>query len=171
MSLIAVSVLSLAAAFNASAIVTPDETGTIKVGARIGVLPLGASASADYVLVNSWWKGHFTVGGYFGMSTISAGAYGIKVVDNNISLMPRATYGLNITDQFEVHAGAVTGVYFCNTKTKNGSSVSLSSRNAGFDYGTFVGCDYFFSNSFGVTAELGYFGLMPYANAGVVFKL
>ena len=176
-SFVVLAAIALTAAFNARAIEDPDAVGTIKVGARIGVDPgFGTNISGDYVLIDSWWRGHFTVGGFAGFRLYSKTqdvGYGLVAShsQNNFSVMPRATYGLNITDKFEVHAGAMTGIYFAHDKTKFGDDGLTETENRlALDYGTFIGCDYFFSGNLGVTAEAGYFASMTYINAGIVLK-
>ena len=172
-SIIAVAAIALTASFSAKAIEDPDAVGTIKAGARVGLYPgIGSNVSVDYVLVDSWWKGHFTIGAFTGFKLYFISGDNYSYRDNYFSIMPRATYGLNITDKFEVHAGAMSGVYFFKQKSKIEGSYTIKGkdRSTGFDYGTFVGCDYFFSGAIGVTAELGYFSSMPYTNVGLVLK-
>ena len=81
--------------YSASAELAPQWTkGTVIANAGVGVSPFGGTISVDYVLVDEWWKGHFTVGGEVDIC---------KPVnyDSAIGVTPRATYGLNITDQFD----------------------------------------------------------------------
>ena len=69
--LIIVAVLVLAS-FKVSAEIRPQwSNGTMIGNAVIGTLPIGSSVSLDYVFVDEWWKGHFTVGGEidFGVSS------------------------------------------------------------------------------------------------------
>lgn len=171
-SIIAVAAIALTASFSAQAIEDPDAVGTIKAGARVGFYPgFGSNVSVDYVLVDSWWKGHFTVGAFAGF-LIDKDKFSLYTfTDRRISVMPRATYGLNITDAFEVHAGAMTGLYLGRETTKwEDSKTTTNSKISGVDYGTFVGCDYFFSGAIGVTAEMGWFVSSPYTNVGLVLK-
>ena len=50
--------------YSASAELAPQWTkGTVIANAGVGVSPFGGTISVDYVLVDEWWKGHFTVGG------------------------------------------------------------------------------------------------------------
>ena len=159
LSIIAVSAVALFAAVNASAIDHQDSNGTVKIGVRSGFYPgIGANASADVVIFDNWWKGHFTVGGYLGYDSILKTSYAAY------AFLPRATYGLNITRHFEVHVGAMTGLLW-----------NVNAKTPGWSYGALVGCDYFFNNFFGLTAELCYGEStnsysLPYANAGLVFK-
>ena len=90
--------------YSANAELAPQwSKGTVLVNANVGVLDTGGDVSVDVVLVDSWWKGHFTVGGEMDFSTLSKD----KVA---FGLTPRATYGLNITDKFEVHATVGLGI-------------------------------------------------------------
>ena len=93
--------------YSASAELAPQwSKGTMMANAELGVQPFGGAVSVDYVLVDEWWKGHFTVGGEFDFRSENHwGAIGVT---------PRATYGLNITDQFEVHVAAAMGFGFAN---------------------------------------------------------
>ena len=91
------------ASYSASAELEPQwSKGTMMVNAAIGVQPFGGTVSLDYVLVDEWWKGHFTVGGEFDFSV----PYKHETA---IGITPRATYGLNITPEFEVHVDAPEG--------------------------------------------------------------
>ncbi|MBP5474543.1 MAG: hypothetical protein J6X92_07300, partial [Bacteroidales bacterium] len=141
---------------------------------QMGFVPgVGLNVSGDYVLENGWWKGHFTVGGYAGFKVrdctdiIKQGEYieSFDYINTNFAFMPRATYGLNITDDFEVHAGVMTGfaVKSYNTNLKNTEVV--------FCGGPFVGCKFFFTEGVGLTAEMAYCNdLAPLLNAGLTFK-
>ena len=161
-----VGVLAFAAAPKAKAIENPFREGTFLLNVQMGFVPgVGLNVSGDYVLENGWWKGHFTVGGYAGFEVwerkhLEVGDY----TNTNFAFMPRATYGLNITDAFEVHAGVMTGF-------------AVRSYNAIYDTdvvfcgGPFVGCKFFFTDGFGLTAEMAYCGdLAPLLNAGLTFK-
>ena len=102
------------ASYSASAELEPQwSKGTMMVNAAIGVQPFGGTVSLDYVLVDEWWKGHFTVGGEFDFSV----PYKHETA---IGITPRATYGLNITPEFEVHVTAETGFGFRTWQYWNG---------------------------------------------------
>lgn len=107
-----ITMLTAITSFEAQAINPPFSQGTIIANANIGLIPgIGANVSGEYVLVDSWWQGHFAVGGYAG--------YNIKTYSNTVnrhwyscvSFMPRASYGINIIKDLEVHAGMMMG--FC----------------------------------------------------------
>lgn len=168
----AVAFLMLATSFKAQAIEDPNPKGTVVLGAQVGFLPgIGASVFGDYVLVDSWWKGHFTVGGemlYRHYGRILTG-YDYRYSYNDFAFAARATYGLNITSNFEVHAGVLTGVGL-STWGWNYEGDHDHSSHVGFCYGGLAGARYFFTESFGATAEVQYSGYGPYTNVGVVFK-
>lgn len=169
----AVAFLMLATSFKAQAIEDPNPKGTFVLGAQVGFLPgIGASVFGDYVLVDSWWKGHFTVGGelfysHYGRRVVG---YDDRFTYNDFAFAARATYGLNITSQFEVHAGVVTGVGFSRWGWHYQGDYNKESY-VGLCIGGLAGVRYFFTESFGVTAEVQYTSYSPYANVGVVFKL
>ena len=142
--LLAVAALAMVS-YNASAELAPQwSKGTMIINANAGLLDTGADLSVDYVLVDKWWKGHFTVGGEidFSIPVKHEVAFGFT---------PRATYGLNITDQFEVHAAL--GVGFGMWNYKNGD---YSDHGTFIMYNDLIGCRYFFSDNIGLLAEVGY---------------
>ena len=175
-----VAFMTLAMSHEAKAIEDPNPSGTLVVGARAGLFyGYGANVVADYTLVDYWWKGHFTIGGYTGFNwnpwrvdTETVERYGFW----NWALMPRATYGLNITNDFEVHVGVMAG--FCVQRWPN-QYVAEPNRFL-FTHGEFAGVRYMFTDNFGVEAEVIYssnFGAhgydpygMSYFNIGVTFK-
>ena len=168
---------------SASAIEAPNHEGDFFLNVQGGILSeysggVGASVSADYVLVNSWWKGHFTIGGFVATNT-SKDDYsygGAKIYDiryTNFALMARATYGLNITDRFEVHAGAMTGPVYHNWKYKYESGTTVENEDShSVDFGGagVAGIRFFMSDSFALTSELIAGTHLTYFNAGISFK-
>ena len=165
LSIAAAGLLLLCTSFQASAIEDPDPVGTVTASAHFGFLPgMGANASIDYVLVNKWWKGHFTVGAYTGFYS---GNDNLESFPKScFSIMPRATYGLNITESFEVHAGAMSGYrYYKNSDDKNKS---------GFTIAYLMGCRYFITDNFGFSAEagtgFGAFDSTTYLNIGFAYR-
>lgn len=168
------SVLAIAAAPKANAIEGPYSQGTFLLNAHFGFVPgIGANVAGDYVLVDEWWQGHFTVGGYVGFNTRHYDNYYYDQHYNNFSILPRATYGLNISPEFEVHAGVVSGVTIRSWKYDDiyEGYTYTDDRDAVFTIGTFVGCKYFLSDSFGLSAEMCYAGWgCSYLNAGITLK-
>ena len=175
-----VAVLALGVNFKAQAIENPYETGTFTLAANLGVAPgFGGNIMGDYVLVNEWWKGHFTVGGYIGFSNYkynksTVNDYKVWDAFNNLCFMPRATYGLNITNEFEVHAGVMTGIVYrsWSGRDSEGNKYKDSDNNE-FHYDPFAfiaGCRYFFTDHLAANAEFNYSGYMPYLNVGLAYR-
>ena len=187
LSIAAAGLLLFCASFQASAIEGPDPVGSVTASAHLGFYPgVGANVSADYVLINKWWKGHFTVGAYAGFyntkktkSINTDYAVASKTEkDFNLTIMPRATYGLNITDSFEVHAGTMAGVLLNWNRTNSkitsetiavGKPDKTSEISPDFAFAELVGCRYFISDNFGFTAEMGY-GNISYLNVGFSYR-
>ena len=176
-----VAFMTLAVSQKAQAIEDPNAKGTLTIGARAGFYPgWGANVVGDYTLINHWWKGHFTVGGYAGFNT-RAWHYDYLTSTyterwTNFAVMPRATYGLNITKDFEVHAGLMLGVAYHRWTYHWDNEAYTNVYEPGADWsfiqGEVIGCRYFFTPKFGVEAEINYFwpSYMTYFNAGVTFK-
>ena len=163
--LMMVALMTIGVSQKAQAIEDPNPKGTVVLGAQVGFLPgIGCSVFGDYVLVDSWWKGHFTVGGEFLYSH-----YGRRILDSDYKLIfndfgfaTRTTYGLNIISSLEVHAGILLGVGLSTWGNHN--------SQVGFCYGGLAGVRYFFTNQFGATAEFQFTSYGTYTNVGVVFK-
>ena len=149
--------------YSASAELEPQwSKGTMMVNAAIGVQPFGVTASVDYVLVDEWWKGHFTVGGEFDFSV----PYKHETA---IGVTPRATYGLNITPEFEVHVTAETGFGFRTWQYWNGER-DVKDTDTFILWGGFAGCRYFFTDNLAVLAEIGGENWFPALRAGITYK-
>lgn len=175
MAMMMACVLAITFTPKANAIENPYSEGTFLLSAHFGFTPgIGMNVVGDYVLINEWWKGHFTVGGYLGFNTRSYDYYGYDQNYSNFSVLPRATYGLNITDDFEVHAGMVSGLTVRSWKYRYHDSSSVrydDDTDVRFSIGPVVGCKYFVSEGFGLSAEMCYAGWgTSYLNAGVTFK-
>jgi opacity protein-like surface antigen len=167
-AILAVAATCMVAANSAKAIDDQWSKGTMVVGAMFGYYPgIGGSITGDYVLVDSWWKGHFTVGAQINYRYWNpAGSY---YTYNDLAVSPRATYGLNITSKFEVHAGFLAGLGAEFSRYKNGGILEKE-KHLGLCWGPILGCRFFFSDVFGVQAETNYTGYGPYLNVGVAFK-
>ena len=151
------------ASYSASAELEPQwSKGTMMVNAAIGVQPFGGTVSLDYVLVDEWWKGHFTVGGEFDFSV----PYKHETA---IGITPRATYGLNITPEFEVHVTAETGFGIRSWQYWNGER-DVKTTDSFILWGGFAGCRYFFTENLAVLAEIGGEDLFPALRAGITYK-
>lgn len=172
-----VAFMTLAVSQKAQAIEDPNPKGTLVIGVRGGFYPgFGANVVGDYTLVDSWWKGHFTVGGYVGFNHrhyhYDYVGYSYRSNYMNFAVMPRVTYGLNITKEFEVHAGVMLGVnYQRNNWVYDGGYAEDEHHNhIYFSHGEIAGARYMFTEQFGAEVELVYSGYQSYFNAGVTFK-
>ena len=161
--ILAVAALAIVS-YSASAELAPQwSKGTMIANANIGVLPgFGSSVSLDYVLVDEWWKGHFTIGGELDFSA----PYKHETA---FGFTPRATYGLNITPEFEVHATVAIGFGIHSWEYWNGEK-DVKTSDSFILWEEFVGCRYFFTDSFAVMAESGYANWFPSFRVGVSFK-
>ena len=178
----AVAAMMCFGAQNASAIEAPNHEGDFNLNVMGGFLSeydggVGVSVSGDYVLVNSWWKGHFTVGGFveYNVDKYKYAEYWDRCY-SNFSIMARSTYGLNITDKFEVHAGAMAGFTHWSYKYK--------AKNGGDEYkpgdddtkgndpngAGLVGCRFYLTDNFALTAECIAGPHLTYFNGGLSFK-
>lgn len=173
----AVAAMLCFGAQNASAIEAPNHEGDFNLNAFVGFWPgVGANVSGDYVLVNSWWQGHFTIGAYIGFNSTTDSYTHWDYKYSNISIMPRATYGLNITDKFEVHAGAMTGPCYrlwtvkYDKEYKAIGSKDYDDHEVTLDWGGIAGCRYFLTDNFALSAELNYSAYMSWINLGVSLK-
>lgn len=157
--ILAVAALAMIS-YSASAELAPQYSkGTMMANVEFGVAPgFGGSISLDYVLFDNWWKGHFSVGGEIDMAKPYK-------YDTTFGVSPRATYGLNITDQFEVHAMAEMGFGF--RKYDDGV---VTDNHTFIVHSEMVGCRFFFTDNFAVMAETGYSNWMPQLRAGICFK-
>ena len=166
LALILVAFLTLATGYKAQAIEDPYPVGTIIGSAHIGFLPgIGTNISGDFVLVDSWWKGHFTVGGYAGYN--NRRTRDSEYAWSNFAALPRATYGLNITDDFEVHAGVLTGLGI-RSNTYTDSNLQLHHNHQFlFEIGSVTGCRYRLTGNLYADAELNYTTTMSYINLGI----
>ena len=148
--------------YSASAELEPQwSKGTTMINAGIGVQPFGGTVSLDYVLVDEWWKGHFTVGGELDFSV----PYKHETA---IGITPRATYGLNITPEFEVHVTAQTGFGVHSWKYWDGEK-DVKTSDSFILWGGFAGCRYFFMDNLAAYAEIGGEALFPALRAGITF--
>ena len=149
--------------YSASAELEPQwSKGTIIANAGVGVSPFGGTVSVDYVLVDEWWKGHFTVGGELDFSV----PYKHETA---IGITPRATYGLNITPEFEVHVTAETGFGIRSWQYWNGER-DVKTTDSFILWGGFAGCRYFFTENLAVLAEIGGEDWFPALRAGITYK-
>ena len=165
--LVMVALMTLGVSQKAQAIEDPNPVGTLVLGARFNMEPhylyfgAGANVVGDYTLFNHWWMGHFTVGGYIGSNFHSH--------TSQFTFMPRVTYGLNITEDFEVHVAVMAGLGVRHLSHKYYPNVDY--RPVYFSHGELAGVRYYFTPNIGAEAELGYVYTMGYFNFGVTFRL
>ncbi len=151
-----VVVAAMAAPYSAKAIEDPFQKGTLLFGLQAGYYPyFGGNVYGDCVIVDSWWKGHFTVGAQIG----TMGYNGYKHA--YLSVAPRVTYGLNITDRFEVHVGTLLGL---------GTYFGHDYKSLHLCYGGLTGLRFFLTDALALSAEVNYTGFNPWFNAGLAFK-
>jgi opacity protein-like surface antigen len=168
---------------SASAIEAPNHEGDFTLNIQGGLFSeysggIGASVSGDYVLVNSWWKGHFTIGAFVGTNTSKdefkyLGEKWWECRYTNFTLMARATYGLNITNAFEVHAGAMAGPIYHNWKYKYENGVTVDHEDDHefiFGGAGVAGVRFFLSDNFAITSEFIGGPHLTYFNAGISLK-
>ena len=153
------AVMTMAAPYYASAELAPQcSKGTTMANATFGVSPgYGVAISVDHVLFDDWWKGHFTVGGEIDLSSPDKH-------ESAFGFTPRATYGLNITREFEVHAIAEMGLGFWKY-----SYDGIEDNDTFILHSEMVGCRYFFTPGIALTAEAGYSNWFPGFRLGITF--
>jgi hypothetical protein len=121
----------------------PKLTGVVGVGGLAGIS--WTSFSYDY------WSGgsyHYT----------------------NYTIAARGVYHFIFMDKLDPYAGITLGYLGSSWNWHgNGSAPEYSSNSSQFRGGFFVGARYFFTDNFGVYAELGY--MLNILNMGVTFKI
>ena len=148
-----IAIITLSASFTAKAIEDPYPKGTMIAGAYFGVWPgIGAVVTGDYTITNLW-KGHLTGGIHATWDRqvfreyifdYSTGDYVIeKTPMQFFCVAPRVTYGLNITQQFEVHAGVLLGI-----------AIPVNNPPVAFCLTDVLGLRYFFTENFGLSFEV-----------------
>ncbi len=163
---LALATACLFAAQKASAIEDPNHKGTLVAGANAGFAYTGAYAYLDICLVDSWWKGHFTVGPMVGLSTLGY-SYGRYLYAD---LAGRATYGLNLTEKCEVHVGTTVGFSLVHDGYNNSDGHRVTHNNVKLLAGGLAGVRYFVTNHLALSTELVGAGHFPTFNVGVAFK-
>ena len=145
--------------YSASAELAPQwSKGTVLINVNGGVLDIGGGVSADVVIVDEWWKGHFSVGGEMDFSSPGTNkvAFGIT---------PRVTYGLNITPKFEVHAAVGLGVGGWNYKDGDVDKTETFTM-----LNDLVGIRFFLIDNLALFAESGYSYYFSYYRFGLSLK-
>jgi hypothetical protein len=137
----------------------------------------GVNGSYEYAIVEvpmgSKLKGVVGVGGLAGVSftTFSYDYWsGGEYHYTNYTIAARGTYHFIFHDKFDPYAGLTFGYQGSVVKWKGDTSAPDYNYNSGyFRVGLFVGARYFFTDTFGVYAELGY--MLNFLNMGVTFKI
>jgi hypothetical protein len=138
----------------------------------------GVNGSYEYAIVEvpmgSKLTGVVGVGGLAGVS-FSTFAYNYwsdgSYHYTNYIIAARGTFHFIFNDKFDPYAGITLGYQGSSWKWKgSGSEPPEYSSNSGyFRGGFFVGARYFFTDNFGVYAELGY--MLNFLNMGITFKI
>ncbi|MBQ7459513.1 MAG: hypothetical protein IJS70_10125 [Bacteroidales bacterium] len=170
---------------NLSAVEDPDPRGSLRVGAHLGPdfvigmssgLTIGPALylTGDYVLVDSWWIGHFTVGAALGGTHVG----NIKMdsgveTRTNLFIAPRATYGINLSDRIELHIGLVSGPYLNHDQVRlnDGTKKYDHPLNFRWDVGGLFGARFSLNDRFGLSAEFNTASFHPYLSVGAVYRL
>lgn len=134
----------------------------INVGIGFGRAPLGStgippvSVSGEYGLIQDLFTEnlHLGIGGILGIQTYTTTHF-LHGSETHLSLsfLARAAVHYPLVDDFDVHAGLVTGF-----RTNPNRMI----------VGTYIGGRYYLNESFALMAEVGY-GI-TYINLGVAFK-
>lgn len=169
----------------ASAVEDPDPAGTVIVGTHFGAdfvvgmssgLTLGPTLyiTGDYVLSDSWWIGHFTVGAaagftYVGNIQMSSGVE----TRANYFIGARTTYGINFSDRFECHVGFTAAPYLHYDQVVNndGSLKYAKPSSIKFSVGGLFGARYALNDRLGISAEFNTSEYQPYLSLGLNYKL
>ena len=178
------------------AIEDPDPRGTIIIGVQVGpnigysfgessldiddhfnfgfttkgggfMLGVAPALTVDYVLVDSWWKGHFTVGLAAGGSWISTLPKEDRTKQNAFYFAPRAMYGLNLSPKFEVHSGLAAGVSFLY-RGLAGAKPEYS--GAGFEFAFIMGGRFNITDGIAATADINVSPHLPMISVGLAYK-
>ena len=114
------------------------------------------------------------LGGYLGFSSsqYKYSYYGYSYGWNYTYIIfgARGVLHYELTDKFDTYTGLMLGANIINTSEFGdfGDAEIGSASSSGLAYSYFIGARYYFSDSFGVMAELGY-GI-SYLNLGVCLK-
>ncbi len=148
----------------------------VNVGVGIGSIysnvtipPL--SASLDYGVVDNLINdnnGSISVGGYVGYTATSA-AYGISKYRTSYAILgARGAFHYQFAPKLDTYAGLMLS-YNLASSSWSGEAVPAVKANSDLGITAYLGARYFFTESVGAFAELGY-GISN-LNLGVTFKL
>jgi len=139
--------------------------------------PIGINGSYEYAIVEvpmgSTLTGVIGVGGIVGVRFASThyGAGDVKYSSTDFMIAVRGTYHFIFHDKFDPYAGISFG-YQGSTQKWKGDGPEPPETKYKYSYfvpGFFVGARYFFTDNFGVFAELGY--MLNVINLGVTLKI
>ena len=144
---------------------------TLYIGSYYKMQVPPVSASFEYGIVDGIFeKASVGVGGYLGFASYKweYSAWGWKY--SNIIIAGRGTFHYPFVEKLDTYVGLLLGYDIVSSK-EFGTPVGYdySATSSGLAYSGFVGARYYFTEKFGVMAELGY-GI-TYLNIGVAFKL
>ena len=148
----------------------PKGTMIGNVNAGFFGVDYGVSVSFDYVLFDELWAGQFTAGVETCVSVDKKDTNNkFGRASRNVGIMPRATYGINVSRQFEVHATAGLGLGI-------GEEVFLAREVRGDNFEPFIninllmGCRMFLTDNFAIMTEVGYSYRFPQVRLGFSIK-
>ena len=133
----------------------PPLSASLEVGVKDGIID----------------KGSIGIGGYLGYSAHKWDYLGWGYKYSNIILGVRGNFHYPLVDKLDTYTGLLLG-YNIATSKEFGTAVygyNYSASSGGLVAAWFVGARYYFSDKFGVMAELGY-GI-TYLNIGISLKL
>jgi hypothetical protein len=117
--------------------------------------------SADIGFKDDIGPGVLGLGGYLGMSSYKyeytwlGGSWGWKYT--SVVIGARGTYHYELVDNLDTYGGVLLGVRILSSKVFGDEQwITGTASGSGLAYSFFVGGRYFFSDNFGVMAELGY---------------
>jgi len=140
--------------------------------------PFGVNGSYEYAIVEVQMGSNLTgVVGVGGMAGVSFSTWahsnwtGGKYHNTDFIIAARGTYHFIFHDKFDPYAGITIGYHGSSQKWKGDGQdpPELSYSHGYFRPGFIVGARYFFTNNFGVYAELGY--MLNIINLGVTIKI
>ena len=130
--------------------------------------PVSASFEMG-VVDNILEKGVIGVGGYLGFSSSKYDYMGWGWKYTNIIVGARGNFHYPLVDKLDTYTGLLLGYNIASSKEFGTSTgYNYNASTGGVIWAWFVGARYYFSDNFGVMAELGY-GI-SYLNLGVSLK-
>ena len=168
----------------ASAVEDPDPAGTVVMSAHVGpdfvlgiksgiTLGVGGFVTYDYVVADSWWIGHFSLGAAIGGTHVG----NIKMSSGvetraNYFVAPRAIYGININESLELHLGLTAGPYLHHDQVVyEGGGKEYSNPNSfKFEIGGTFGARYYLNDHLAASAEINTAVFQPLLAVGIAYR-